>query len=125
MDTAAKREAIAAAIRATVPEGWTVYASPPPVPAVPCVIVAPRAPYRARTTVGQERVNLRLTALVPLAAGQAGLDALDGVMDRVLPALLAVATPQVVWEQVDTVGTVVTQGGVEHIAGTADIAAYD
>lgn len=116
----AKREAVAAAIAAAVPEGWTVYPSPPDVISTPCVVVGPRPPYREMTTFQSETVGLQVSIFFQMVAGQLALDVLDETVDLIRPALETVEECAVL--RVNDLGIVTTdKPGVEYFAGSIDI----
>lgn len=110
------RESLAEAIAAST--GWLVFAAPPDVVASPCVVVGPREPYVTRLTARQWELGLRLTLMVPAAAGsEAALAALEAAIDALRPDVLAL--PNVTWTQVGNVGPV-SDGDVKYIAATID-----
>lgn len=120
IDVKAQREAIATAIRASVPSKWTVYAAPPDNEVLPCILVAPGSPYMDRTTFSGWEAGLRLLVMQQVAAGAVALDVLDGVLAELLPDLLAVAEMRV--QRVEAVQELQTRAGVPVIVATIPIA---
>jgi len=120
-DAAQLRADIAAAVTAAM-SGWGVYPAPPDIIAAPAVVIAPRSPYRERVDYGREAVRLQLTILVPRAAGPAGMEVLDTACDDVIAAVESVA--EATWEQVESVGPVQEQGGIEYLTATLNVVGY-
>jgi len=120
-DAAQLRADIAAAVVTAMP-GWGVYPAPPDIVAAPAVVIAPRSPYRERVEYGREAVRLQLTILVPRAAGPAGMEVLDTACDDVIAAVESVA--EATWEQVESVGPVQEQGGIEYLTATLNVVGY-
>lgn len=123
MDVKADRIRVADAIRAAIPEKWTVYAGPPVTEVLPCVIVTAGTPYLERVsfhpTAGWE-ASLRLLVMQQVAAGEVALDVLDGVLAELLPDLLLVEEMRV--QRVDSVNELQTRAGVPAIVATIPIA---
>lgn len=119
MATKDERAAVATAIRAVVPTGWAVYASPPSSFSAPCLILGPGEPYREPHTYRRERLQLRATVLVQVAAGNLALDVIDDALDDVLPAINALG--DIAWERVTNIGEVTNTGGADYISAQVDI----
>lgn len=119
IDVKAQRAAVATEIRSVVPEKWTVYAAPPAVEVVPAIIVGPAPAYMERMTYTEWKAHLRLTVLQPVTAGASALDTLDAVLEELLPVLDAVLTFRV--DRVESVGELVTRGGVEVVAASMEM----
>jgi len=82
-----KRAAVATAMRTALPT-WTVYASPPTVPVVPSLVIAPGSPYREYATFTHEAVRLRLQIIVQ--PSPTAMDAIDDALDAVMAGLHSV-----------------------------------
>lgn len=117
-DVKAERERVATAVRAAVPEKWTVYPGPPDIEALPCIVVAAGTPYLQRATFVKWDVGLRLIVYQAITAGAQAIDVLDGVMAELLPQLLTVQEIRI--ERVET-GESTTRGGVPVIAASIPI----
>jgi hypothetical protein len=106
------REAIATALRAVVPDTWSVLSAPPAGPEpVPSITVGPGAPYqqRRRTFKGEPNRNYRLT-IIQQVVHAAALDTLDAVLAELLP-IFDTMTTVFTWESVSTAGDLQTRGG--------------
>lgn len=116
------REAIAAAIQAVVPEGWSVLPAPPPIEPVPSIVVGPGAPYvqHRQTFRGPDTKNYRLTVVHQVAAGSTALDTLDEVLDLILPLLDTVAL-NIRWESVSTAGDIQNRAGKDVVVALIPI----
>ena len=114
------RYQLAADIEAALPDGWTVYASPPEGTNAPAVVLAPDSPYRVRSTVCNEEVRLTGTVLIQRNASTAGLDALDDVCTTVRAAIHQSSVMAVV-EAVRDIGLIEEVGGVEYLAASLSI----
>lgn len=126
-----RREAIATALRTTfadMPTGWVVYAQQQDVVSLPCVVVAPRDPYRVplafadATGAQREQTNLFVGMYVRRDAGNTATDVFDEAGDRVLAAfaLVQAAGHSVGWESIDApAGDQVA--GVDILMSTVDI----
>lgn len=90
IDIKAERERVATAIRAAVPEKWTVYAAPPDTEVLPCIVVAAGTTYLERVSFADWEVSLRLLLMQQVAAGGVALDVMDSALAEVIPALLLV-----------------------------------
>jgi hypothetical protein len=119
LDIKAERERVATAIRAAVPEKWTVYAAPPTSSALPALIVRPGADYIRRVTARVWDVSLDLEVVQPVAAGAEGQDVLDDVLAELLPQLLSI--PELRVPGVSSAGRYRTEGGVPVIVATIPV----
>lgn len=119
----ATREAIATALRSVVPEKWTVYPWPRPIESLPCVIVEPRAPYQERGSFRGRDLNLRLTILHQVAAGEQGGTIIDDLLDDLLPQLDTLADQGIAWERVSAVGDASERAGVTAVGASIDLSA--
>lgn len=117
------REAVATAIRGIVPDKWTVYAWPHTIESLPCVIVEPRAPYQERGSFRGRDLNLRLTILHQVAAGEHGGTVVDALLDDLLPALDTLADQGIAWQQVSSVGDASERAGVTAVGASIDLSA--
>lgn len=116
------RHALADDIRAALPDGWTVYPGPPEGVNAPSVVLAPRSPYRVKSTVCNESVLLTATVLIQRNASADALDALDDASTTVRDAVHASDVMAVV-EAVQDIGTMQEVGGVEYLAAVINIQA--
>lgn len=77
---------------------WTGYEAPVETPALPCVMVVPRGPYRTLETMGEggkESVHVTLQIIVPLSInGVPGLNTLDLAIDALSLVNIAYAYTQ-------------------------------
>lgn len=119
MDAKSKRAALALALVEALPDGWTVYASPPETVTAPSVVIGPRAPYREWGTFGTEDVNLQLSLLVPRALGASALDVLDEVLDTVLEAVDSVDNAMPMATALGLTQT--SAAGVEYLTAAIDV----
>jgi len=119
----ATREAVADAVREVVPEGWAVYAWPHVTQTLPCVVVEPRAPYQERGTFRGRGLNLRLTVLHQVAAGEHGGSVVDALLDDLLPRLDGLS--DIRWTQVASVGDASDRAGVMAVGASIDLAAMN
>lgn len=119
LDIKAERERVATAVRAVVPEKWTVYAAPPTTVALPALVVRPGPDYISRATPRVWDVSLVLDVVQPVAAGSVGLDVLDGVLAELLPALLAIR--ELRFGNVQSAGRMTTEGGAPVIVATIPV----
>lgn len=114
------RHQLADDVQAALPNAWTCYPAPPGNPSAPCVILAPRAPYRVRSTVCDEQVLVRATVLVQSNAGMAGLDTLDDACTLVRQGVHA-STVMAVVEEITDVGPVTTEGDLDYLSASLNI----
>lgn len=119
LDIKAERERVATAIRAVVPAKWTVYPAPPESLAVPSLVVRPGPDYITRATARVWDVNLTLDVIQTVNAGSVALDVLDGVLEELLPALLAIK--ELRFGNVQSAGRMSTEGGVSVIVATIPV----
>jgi hypothetical protein len=120
MDPKAKRTALATALRAGLPAGWTVYAAPPDNLVQQAAVVSPRSPYVTRVAGGVYETNLQVTLLVNVATGIYALDILDDAIKALEDDVLA---GPYIWDSVSEMGVVEEPGGAEYIAATINITA--
>ncbi len=119
LDIKAERDRVATAIRAAVPDKWTVYAAPPTTSVLPALIVRPGANYVQRVTARVWDVNLELEVVQQVASGAEGQDVLDDVLAELLPQLLAI--PELRVPGVQSAGRYRTEGGAPVIVATIPI----
>jgi hypothetical protein len=124
MTPAEARAIVAGVISAAVSDELNVYAAPPDVVATPAVVIRPRGPYREPSTVCHEELSVSLVILLPRAAGAAGLDVLDAVVDLIVPALRRCDDPGVAYERVTDIGVTQEVAGAELLSATIDIRLY-
>lgn len=117
-DVKAERARVATAIRAVVPEKWTVYAGPGDTEVVPSIVVAAGSPYMQRATFAKWDIGLRLLVYQAVTAGAQAIDVLDAVMAELLPQLLTVNEIRI--ERVEA-GESTTRSGVPVIAASIPI----
>lgn len=107
-------------IEAALPDGWTVYTSPPEGTNAPAVVLAPRSPYRVKSTVCNEEVRLTGTVLMQRNASTAGLDALDDICTVIRAAIHGSSVLANV-DAVQDIGIIEEVGGVEYLAASLNI----
>jgi hypothetical protein len=115
------RQDLALAIADALP-AWAVYTAPPEQVRGACVVIAPRSPYRRRSDYCAQEVLLRITLLMPRAAGPIGLDALDTTCDTVAAAIDSLG--DVTWETVDDMGMTVEVGSAEYITAAFNVVGF-
>lgn len=118
-----RRAALATTLRDAVPAKWTVYPWRPVTEVLPCVTIEPRAPYQERGPAFRGRsLNLRLMALAAAVAGERSGDALEAVIDLLLPALDSAG---IAWERVAAAGDATERAGVTSVGATIDLSPMD
>ena len=114
------RQQLAADIEAALPDGWTVYPAPPEGTNAPAVVLAPRSPYRVKSTFCDEEVRLTATVLIQRNASVSGLDALDDVCTTIRNAIHGSSVMANV-DAVQDIGLIEEVGGVEYLAASLTI----
>lgn len=113
------RQEIAAAISAVMPDGVTVYPSPPEGITAPAVVISPRQPYRRPVSYCDYELQMRVNVGVQRNASTAGMDMLDDLIDLIIPALNSI--PYVAWQAVSDIGVTQDIGSVDYLFGSIDI----
>lgn len=109
------RDLVAGLVKAALPSGWTVYPHPVEQISAPAAVVAPRSPYRERTTHRVESVNLTVALLLNRPSDADAVDTLDVLLDVVRAALESDA--RIMVPSIAELGPMVNIGGVDHISG--------
>jgi len=107
-------------IEAVLLDGWTVYPSPPEGVTAPAVVLAPRSPYRVKSTVCNEEVRLALTVLIQRNASVDGLNVLDDTATIIRSAIHS-STVMAVVDEVSDIGIIQEVGGVEYLAALINV----
>ena len=113
-----KREAIAAVVTDVLGDGWSVYASPPPVVSVPAVVIAPQGAYRKDVTFEKEGVMVSLRIVTHVG----DLDGIDTVMDLLVRGAQPVLDiPSVTQLAIAGVQTATLANGGDVLVGSIDM----
>jgi hypothetical protein len=115
MSVREERETLKTALTSALPSGWVVYSGPPESMSVPCVVIAPRSPYRLRLTGTKDEVNL--TTLIVIKKGEGSLNKIDDTIDVIIPALYSANCK--VDDAVEVVATI-EANGVEYLTASID-----
>lgn len=113
------RYALADAMAAALPDGWSVYATPPEGITAPAVTIAPRQPYLTQNTYCQLECRLAIVVAIQRNASTVGLDQ----MDDIIGTLRAAMPPGFVVDDVTDLGPVQEAGGVDYLTSTINVTA--
>ena len=116
------RETIAQDIRAAMPDGWTVYATPPETLSAPAVVLGPGDPYLLASSFCAFTLQLEATVLVSRAAGEDGADALDEAIGIVCAALMS-GSAMTAPDAVRNVGRTLDVGGAQMLTAAVSLSA--